>query len=61
MVVEFNMNHKLLFNELCDALFLIFNFSGSDAGQDGPSIDHFDFGLITPKLAHLEELHMTYG
>ena len=36
-------------------------FSGSDAGQDGPSIDHFDFGLVTPKLAHLEELHLTYG
>ena len=36
-------------------------FSGSDAGQEGPNIDHFDFGLITPALVHLEELHLTYG
>ncbi|CAH3132016.1 unnamed protein product [Pocillopora meandrina] len=35
--------------------------AGSDAGQDGPNIDHFDFGLITPSLIHLEELHLTYG
>ncbi|KAL9958304.1 hypothetical protein ACROYT_G035304 [Oculina patagonica] len=35
--------------------------AGSDAGQDGPNIDHFDFGLITPALVHLEELHLTYG
>lgn len=36
-------------------------YSGSDAGQDGPNIDHFDFGVITPKLHFLEELHLTYG
>lgn len=35
--------------------------AGSDAGQDGPTTDHFDFGLITPALVHLEELHLTYG
>ena len=35
--------------------------SGSDAGQDGPSIDHFDFGSIIPQLPFLEELHLTYG
>lgn len=36
-------------------------FSGSDAGQDGPNIDHFDFGVMIPKLPYLEELHLTYG
>ena len=46
---------------LATVVFFFFNFSGSDAGQDGPNIDHFDFGLITPQLAHLEELHLTYG
>lgn len=40
---------------------LLWPCSGSEAGQDGPNIDHFDFGLITPGLIHLEELHLTYG
>ncbi|XP_001635891.2 dynein regulatory complex subunit 5 [Nematostella vectensis] len=35
--------------------------TGSEAGQDGPNIDHFDFGVIMPKLPHLQELHLTYG
>ncbi|KAL4630540.1 T-complex-associated testis-expressed protein 1-like [Arapaima gigas] len=28
---------------------------------DGPSIDHFDFGILLSKLTQLEELHVVYG
>ncbi|CAB1342713.1 unnamed protein product [Coregonus sp. 'balchen'] len=34
--------------------------SASDMGMDGPSIDHFDFGILLDKLSHLEELHVVY-
>lgn len=34
--------------------------SASDMGFDGPSMDHFDFGVLLSKLSHLEELHVTY-
>ncbi|XP_056621176.1 dynein regulatory complex subunit 5 isoform X2 [Triplophysa dalaica] len=33
----------------------------SDVGSDGPSMDHFDFGILLDKLVNLEELHVTYG
>ncbi|XP_022085949.1 T-complex-associated testis-expressed protein 1-like [Acanthaster planci] len=35
--------------------------AGSDAGLDGPSMDHFEFSLVTQKLPHLQELRITYG
>ena len=36
--------------------------AGSDVGDDaGPSIDHFDFTVVLPRLPFLEELHVTYG
>ncbi|MBN3305928.1 DRC5 protein, partial [Amia calva] len=35
--------------------------TASDAGFDGPSMDHFDFGILLDKLSHLEELHLVYG
>ncbi|XP_041721707.1 dynein regulatory complex subunit 5 [Coregonus clupeaformis] len=34
--------------------------SASDMGMDGPSIDHFDFGILLDKMSHLEELHVVY-
>nr|XP_055043110.1 dynein regulatory complex subunit 5 isoform X1 [Misgurnus anguillicaudatus] len=33
----------------------------SDAGSDGPSMDHFDFQILLDKLVNLEELHLVYG
>ena len=36
-------------------------FSGSDAGQEGPLVDHFDFGELISRTSCLEELHITYG
>ncbi|KAL2082731.1 hypothetical protein ACEWY4_022549 [Coilia grayii] len=35
--------------------------SASDSGNDGPSMDHFDFGVLLDKLIYLEELHLSYG
>uniref|UniRef100_A0A8D0HPR8 Uncharacterized protein n=1 Tax=Sphenodon punctatus TaxID=8508 RepID=A0A8D0HPR8_SPHPU len=35
--------------------------SGSDAGMDEPSMDHFDLSMLVPALSHLEELHLSYG
>lgn len=35
--------------------------SGSDAGGDLPSMDHFDLGLIAGALCDLEELHLVFG
>ncbi|XP_063078326.1 dynein regulatory complex subunit 5 isoform X2 [Engraulis encrasicolus] len=35
--------------------------SASDMGSDGPSMDHFDFGILLHKLIYLEELHLSYG
>ncbi|XP_073421020.1 dynein regulatory complex subunit 5 [Dendrobates tinctorius] len=35
--------------------------SGSDAGGDLPSMDHFDLNLIADSLCDLEELHLVYG
>nr|XP_006626040.2 PREDICTED: T-complex-associated testis-expressed protein 1 [Lepisosteus oculatus] len=35
--------------------------TASDTGFDGPSMDHFDFGILLDKLSHLEELHVVYG
>ncbi|XP_018599236.2 dynein regulatory complex subunit 5 isoform X1 [Scleropages formosus] len=35
--------------------------SVSEVGFDGPSIDHFDFGILLNKLTKLEELHVVYG
>ncbi|XP_028809153.1 dynein regulatory complex subunit 5 isoform X2 [Denticeps clupeoides] len=35
--------------------------TASDMGDDLPSIDHFDFGILLDKLARLEELHLAYG
>ncbi|XP_041951538.1 dynein regulatory complex subunit 5 isoform X1 [Alosa sapidissima] len=35
--------------------------TGSDSGFDGPSMDHFDFGILLDKLIYLEELHLVYG
>ncbi|OCT79585.1 dynein regulatory complex subunit 5 [Xenopus laevis] len=35
--------------------------TGSEAGIDLPSMDHFDLGLIAPLLPDLEELHLVYG
>ncbi|XP_069811564.1 dynein regulatory complex subunit 5 isoform X1 [Dendropsophus ebraccatus] len=35
--------------------------SGSDAGGDLPSMDHFDLNLIASSLCDLEELHLVYG
>ncbi|XP_056410587.1 dynein regulatory complex subunit 5 [Hyla sarda] len=35
--------------------------SGSDAGVDFPSMDHFDLNLIAGPLCDLEELHLVYG
>lgn len=54
-------SHTKMYLNLFNEVLSIWCFSGSDAGQDGPTIDHFDFGLITPGLVHLEELHLTYG
>ncbi|XP_036405655.1 dynein regulatory complex subunit 5 [Megalops cyprinoides] len=34
--------------------------SASEAGFDGPSIDHFDFSILLDKLVNLEELHVVY-
>ncbi|KAJ8391557.1 hypothetical protein AAFF_G00088790 [Aldrovandia affinis] len=34
--------------------------SASEAESDGPSVDHFDFSLLLPRLACLEELHLVY-
>ncbi|KAL0964969.1 hypothetical protein UPYG_G00275090 [Umbra pygmaea] len=34
--------------------------SASDVASEGPSIDHFDFGILLKKLSHLEELHVVY-
>jgi len=34
----------------------------SDVDSDaGPSMDHFDFGLLLDRLSHLEELRLVYG
>ncbi|CAL8317817.1 unnamed protein product [Merluccius merluccius] len=34
----------------------------SDTASDaGPSMDHFDFGLLLDRLSHLEELRLVYG
>lgn len=38
-----------------------FSDTGSDSGFDGPSMDHFDFGILLDKLTYLEELHLVYG
>ncbi|KAG9283139.1 T-complex-associated testis-expressed protein 1 [Astyanax mexicanus] len=35
--------------------------SASDLGDDGPSIDHFDFRILLNKLTNLEELQLVYG
>ncbi|KAE8600168.1 hypothetical protein XENTR_v10013114 [Xenopus tropicalis] len=35
--------------------------TGSEAGIDLPSMDHFDLGLVAPLLPGLEELHLVYG
>ncbi|XP_023655561.1 dynein regulatory complex subunit 5 [Paramormyrops kingsleyae] len=35
--------------------------SGSDTSFNGPSLDHFDFGVLLDKLPMLEELHLVYG
>ncbi|XP_072266130.1 dynein regulatory complex subunit 5 [Pyxicephalus adspersus] len=35
--------------------------TGSDAGADLPSMDHFDFNLIANSLCDLQELHLVYG
>uniref|UniRef100_UPI003AAC4306 dynein regulatory complex subunit 5 n=1 Tax=Centroberyx gerrardi TaxID=166262 RepID=UPI003AAC4306 len=32
----------------------------SDSGSEGPSMDHFDFGILLNKLTNLEELHLVY-
>ena len=41
--------------------FLIsFLCSGSESG-DSPTIDHFDFNIITQNLPYIRELHITYG
>ncbi|XP_071323838.1 dynein regulatory complex subunit 5 [Trachinotus anak] len=32
----------------------------SDNEYDGPSMDHFDFGILLDKLTSLEELHLVY-
>ncbi|KAJ8275370.1 hypothetical protein COCON_G00099950 [Conger conger] len=32
----------------------------SDAGYEGPSMDHFDFSTLLPLLVNLEELHVVY-
>ncbi|XP_039982013.1 dynein regulatory complex subunit 5 isoform X2 [Xiphias gladius] len=32
----------------------------SDTEYDGPSMDHFDFGILLDKLTSLEELHLVY-
>ncbi|KAM3861034.1 dynein regulatory complex subunit 5 [Diretmus argenteus] len=34
--------------------------SANEGGSDGPSMDHFDFGILLDKLPHLEELHLVY-
>ncbi|XP_062324347.1 dynein regulatory complex subunit 5 [Osmerus eperlanus] len=34
--------------------------SASDMGLDGPSMDHFDFGILLNKLTNLEELNLVY-
>ncbi|XP_076873788.1 dynein regulatory complex subunit 5 [Brachyhypopomus gauderio] len=33
----------------------------SDVGHEGPSVDHFDFGILLDKLSNLEELQLVYG
>ncbi|XP_054759054.2 dynein regulatory complex subunit 5-like [Lytechinus pictus] len=35
--------------------------TGSDAGLDGPVMDHFEFSTTLAKLPHLEEFSVTYG
>ncbi|XP_051952219.1 dynein regulatory complex subunit 5 [Xyrauchen texanus] len=35
--------------------------SASDVGSEGPSMDHFDFGILLDKLTNLEEFHVAYG
>ncbi|CAB3978044.1 dynein regulatory complex subunit 5-like [Paramuricea clavata] len=35
--------------------------TGSDAGQEGPLLDHFDFGELVSRTSCLQELHITYG
>ncbi|XP_072163014.1 dynein regulatory complex subunit 5-like [Diadema setosum] len=35
--------------------------AGSDAGLDGPIMDHFEFSTTLDKLPHLEEFSVTYG
>lgn len=35
--------------------------SASNGSLDGPSLDHFDFGILLSKLIYLEELHLVYG
>ncbi|KAG9344666.1 hypothetical protein JZ751_010352 [Albula glossodonta] len=34
--------------------------TASDAGYEGPSIDHFDFSILLHQLVNLEELHVVY-
>ncbi|XP_019909256.2 dynein regulatory complex subunit 5 [Esox lucius] len=34
--------------------------SASDLSVQGPSVDHFDFGILLDKLSRLEELHVVY-
>ncbi|CAM2111342.1 unnamed protein product [Caretta caretta] len=35
--------------------------SGSDVGVDEFCMHHYDLGVLTAALSHLEELHLTYG
>ncbi|XP_075705033.1 dynein regulatory complex subunit 5 [Rhinoderma darwinii] len=35
--------------------------SGSEAGAESPSVDHFDLNLIAASLCDLHELHLVYG
>ncbi|XP_072543503.1 dynein regulatory complex subunit 5 [Salminus brasiliensis] len=35
--------------------------SASDLGNDGPSMDHFDFRILLNKLTNMEELQLVYG
>ncbi|XP_075454946.1 dynein regulatory complex subunit 5 isoform X2 [Ascaphus truei] len=35
--------------------------SGSEAGMDLPSMDHFDLGMVSRSLCDLEELRLVYG
>ncbi|XP_002734814.1 dynein regulatory complex subunit 5-like [Saccoglossus kowalevskii] len=35
--------------------------TGSESGDNLPSIDHFEFSLVLDRLPHLQEFHVTYG